>query len=106
MKWIYICSPLSGDIQGNIRKAIGYCKIAEPYGMPIAPHTIFTQFLDDTDLKQREKGMAWGMELLKCCEELWVFGEPSTGMQQEIDWWINFGWKDHIKYFDKDGKKI
>ena len=26
-----------------------------------------------------------GAEMLKLCDELWVFGEPSTGMQAEID---------------------
>ena len=40
-KFVYICSPLSGDIEKNIIKAQSYCRnIAEafPNVVPIAPH--------------------------------------------------------------------
>jgi hypothetical protein len=89
-KLIYICSPLAGDIDNNIKKAIGYCKKAINEGkIPIAPHVYLTRILDDTIPGERETGMTYGMELLKLCDELWVFGSPSTGMKKEIEWWIN-----------------
>ncbi len=86
LKLVYICSPLQGDIQGNIKKAIGYCAYAANKGvLPLAPHTIFTQYLDDTIPEQRERGLTMGIELLKRCDELWVCGNIiSKGMKNEI----------------------
>lgn len=54
--------------------------------MPLAPHTIFTQFLDDEILEERAKGLLMGLELLKHCSELYVFGNMVTeGMWGEIE---------------------
>lgn len=87
MKMVYICSPLRGDIEGNIKKALEYCALAESQGViPLAPHTIFTQFLNDTIPEQRQRGLMLGLELLKRCDELWVFGNViSQGMKAEIE---------------------
>lgn len=86
MKFIYICSALRGDIERNIRKANGYCRFAVKHSVvPIAPHTMFAGFLDDTIPEEREIGLAMGLELLKHCSEVWVFGEKiSEGMRAEI----------------------
>ncbi|TQI68566.1 DUF4406 domain-containing protein [Clostridium sp. KNHs216] len=88
MKMVYICSPLRGDIQENIKKAVSYCSYAAEQGViPLAPHTIFTQYLDDTNPQQRQKGLQMGLELLKRCDELWVCGDViSEGMRQEIEY--------------------
>lgn len=87
MKLVYICSPLRGDLEGNTKKAIEYCSHAESQGViPLAPHTIFTQFLNDTIPEQRQKGLKMGLELLKRCDELWVCGNViSEGMKDEIE---------------------
>lgn len=89
MKLVYICSPLKGDIIGNIEKAKKYCvqAIEQDY-IPIAPHVYFTQFLDDNNEEERKKGMQFGIELLKFCDELWVYGKQSEGMKKEIEWWL------------------
>lgn len=89
MKKVYICSPLKGDIQGNIEKARKYCRDAllNDGCIPIAPHAYFTQFLDDTNAIERVIGMECGIELLDMCDELWVFGSTiSEGMRAEIDY--------------------
>ncbi|MBW7573170.1 DUF7768 domain-containing protein [Caproiciproducens faecalis] len=88
MKLVYICSPLKGDMQENIKKATAYCAYAAEQGViPLAPHTIFTQYLDDTVPLQRQKGLMMGMELLKHCSELWVCGDVvSEGMKREISY--------------------
>lgn len=89
MKLVYICSPLKGDIQGNIEKAKGYCREALLQGyIPIAPHIYFTQFLDDTKKEERLLGMKCGLELLPLCDELWIYGNNiSKGMEAEINYW-------------------
>jgi len=85
MKKAFICSPLRGDIEGNIKRAKGYAleAVLEGY-LPIVPHIYFTLFLDDNKPTERQAGMAMGVELLKECDEIWVYGEPSEGMSQEI----------------------
>ena len=87
MKLGYICSPLRGEIEENIKKAHKYCEYAAGCDViPLAPHTIFTAYLDDTIKEQREQGLKMGLELLKRCDEIWVCGdEVSQGMQGEID---------------------
>ena len=86
MKKIYICSPLRGDYEENIQKAIGYCReVALAGDLPIAPHVYCTQFLDDTKPEERKRGMAIGAELLELCSEVRVYGDRiSEGMQAEI----------------------
>lgn len=88
-KIVYICSPLRGNIEKNIRKAQGYCREAVdlwPEVIPIAPHIYCTQFLDETIQQERETGMELGIALLDMCDELWVYGinNPSEGMKKEI----------------------
>lgn len=86
MRLIYIASPLRGEMEQNIQKAKDYCAYAASCGViPLAPHTIFTQYLDDAVPEQREQGLRMGHELLERCDELWVMGDTiSQGMQDEI----------------------
>lgn len=86
MKIIFVSSPLKGDIKNNIRRAIEYSKFVYKEGhIPLAPHTIFTMFLDDNVKEEREDGMKLGIGLLKVCDELWAFGDIlSQGMLEEI----------------------
>jgi len=83
---IYVCSPLRGEVEQNIKRAIGYCRyIYSQGGIPLAPHTIFTTFLDDEIAEERKAGMEMGLELLAKCEELWAFGDKvSEGMEKEM----------------------
>lgn len=86
MKVVYICSPLRGDIERNIQNAHDYCKTSAQMGVvPLAPHAIFTKYLDDREPDQREQGLIMGHKLLLKCDELWYFGEHiSEGMAAEI----------------------
>lgn len=86
IKMVYICSPLRGDYGQNIKNAVRYCEIAAGLGvLPLAPHTIFTQYLNDTIPVQRQMGLDLGLALLEKCDELWVMGQQiSEGMRGEI----------------------
>lgn len=87
MKKVYICSPCRGDYEKNITKAQKYCREAALAGvLPIAPHVYLTQFLVDTVPAERELGLSLGLELLRGCDEVWVYGitAPSAGMTAEI----------------------
>ena len=69
-----------------MEKAKDYCAYAASCGViPLAPHTIFTQYLNDAVPEQREQGLRTGHELLERCDELWVMGDTiSQGMKDEI----------------------
>lgn len=85
MKKVYICAPLGGDVEGNIKRAIRYTEYALKCGAaPIVPH-FYALCLDDNIPAERELGMSAGLSLLWFCDELWIFGEKVTdGMAAEI----------------------
>ena len=87
MRLVYISSPLRGDVERNIQRARDYCAYAASCGViPLAPHTIFTQYLDDEQPEQREQGLAMGRDLMWRCDDLWVVGNTiSSGMREEIE---------------------
>ena len=84
---VYVCSPLSGDVEGNQEAARRYCRYAVDSGyVPIAPHLFFPQFMDDADEQERSLALFMDIVLLSKCAELWVFGETvSKGMSIEIE---------------------
>ena len=82
---VYICSPFAGDTERNIRRARGYCRFAVSKGcIPLAPHLHYPQFMDGGDKEERELGLRFALILLGKCDELWVFGNTSSGMSKEI----------------------
>ena len=88
-KLVYICSPYRGNVEENTENARRYSLraiIEHPDVIPIAPHLLFTQYLDDDDPEQRRIGLDAGLDLLSICDELWVYGldNPSEGMAAEI----------------------
>jgi hypothetical protein len=83
---VYIASPFAGDPERNAKRARGYCRLAVSKGyIPLAPHLLYPQFMDDEDKEERELGLRFALILLGKCDELWVFGERvSSGMAQEF----------------------
>ena len=84
---VYIASPYAGETEDNISRAKGYCRFAVSKGViPLAPHLLYPQFMDDGDEDQRTLGLRFAIALLCRCDELWVFGEKvSAGMAKEIE---------------------
>ena len=83
---VYICSPYAGDVETNVRNARRYSRFAVDNGaIPVTPHLLYPQFLNDADSKDRAIGINCGNALLEKCSELWVFGSRiSAGMDAEI----------------------
>lgn len=103
---VYICSPLAGDMDGNMEKARHYCKFAVRSGaIPLAPHLLFPQFMDDTDSDERVLAMFMNKVLLGKCDQLWAFGKTiSEGMAAEIGKAEKRGMV--IRYFTEDMKEV
>lgn len=87
MKKVFVCSPYRGDIEGNTKlaKKVGRLAACCDY-VPIIPHLMYTGFLDDTNPDDRIRGLTMSVELLACCDMLWVIGDRiSKGMRFEIN---------------------
>ena len=103
---VYICSPFSGDVEGNIAAAQRYSRFAVDKGyIPVAPHLLFPQFLNDNDPKERQLGLFFGNALMSKCAEVWVFGSIiSPGMAAEIK---RAKWKDYrLRYFNENYEEV
>lgn len=85
MKKVYICAPLGGNVEENLRNVRRYTKYALLCGAaPVVPH-FYADCLDDSNPEEREIGMSAGLSLLWFCDELWIFGDEITeGMKSEI----------------------
>lgn len=103
---VYICSPLSGDVDRNQENARRYCRHAVDSGyIPLAPHIYFPQFMNDNSPKERNLAMFMDIVLLSKCSELWVFGDTiSRGMAMEISKAQRKG--QTIRYFTTDLKEV
>ena len=106
MPLVYICSPYQGDVEHNTQAAQRYSRFAlENKRLPIAPHLLFPQFLNDNDPKERQLGLFFGNALMSKCAEVWVFGSIiSPGMAAEIK---RAKWKDYrLRYFNENCEEV
>ena len=103
---VYICSPYAGEIEKNVKAAQEYRRFAVEKGyIPIAPHLLFPQFLNDANPKERQLGLFFGNALMSKCSEVWVFGSHiSAGMEAEIN---RAKWKNYrLRYFTETCEEV
>ena len=103
---VYICSPYAGDVEANVEAARKYSRFAVEQGrIPIAPHLLFTQFLNDANPRERQLGLFFGNAIMSKCSEVWVFGSNiSSGMEAEIK---RARWKNYrLRYFTTDCEEV
>ena len=103
---VYICSPLSGDVPGNTEKARRFCRFALEQGqIPLAPHLLFPQFMNDGVPEERELAIFMDIVLLGKCSELWVFGDLITeGMNTEIE--VARRRRQRVRYFNSEFQEV
>lgn len=103
---VYICSPYAGDIENNIKSAQKYSRFAVNKGyIPIAPHLLLPQFMNDNIPRERELAMFFGNVLMSKCSEVWVCGDKvSSGMKTEIERALRKGYK--IRYFNNEMEEV
>ena len=103
---VYICSPYAGEIEKNVKAAQEYSRFAVEKGyIPIAPHLLCPQFLNDANPKERQLGLFFGNALMSKCSEVWVFGNRiSAGMEAEIN---RAKWKNYrLRYFTETCEEV
>lgn len=78
MKKVYIAHPLRGaEREKNVEEVTRICqKITElfPDVLPISPIHSFS-FLDDCGAEGEKKALELCLEMVKTCDELWLFGD-------------------------------
>lgn len=104
-KIVFICSPFAGDIEGNTIRARRYGRFAvTEKAVPVIPHLMYPQFLEEDDPVERQLGIDMGLILLSKCHELWVFGNRiSSGMSVEVA--RAKRWNIPIRYFTTECKE-
>lgn len=87
MEKVFVCSPMKGDVEKNLKLAKFAARVLIGSGcIPVVPHLYFPQFLDDNDQYERIKGIKMGVELMKECDRMWIIGMTITnGMEYEIN---------------------
>jgi hypothetical protein len=86
----YIAHPISGDIEGNIRKVKAILReinLTEPEVVPFAPYLVDLGVLDDSIPEERARGIKNDHEFFnrKFIDEIWLYGDRiSSGMWEEI----------------------
>ena len=106
MDKIFICSRFEGDSEKHKQLARIYCLMVWNKGyLPIAPHLYFPQFLDNNNKEQREAIMQVGLNALRQCKAVYVYGRSvSDGMRREIK--LAEELKIPITYFDEYGDEV
>ena len=106
MRRVFICSPYRGDVERNVKAARKHARMAAIIGYcPIAPHLLFPHFLNDRDPEERIMGITLGVEQMKMCDEVWVFGSRiSNGMGFELEKAKELGIP--VRLYDNDGNSI
>ena len=85
-KLIYVCSPYSGDDDFGKAALHSICRFCLRQDViPVSPSLYFSLLMDPRSRHSRDHAAAASIELMKRCDEVWVFGEESTfAMAREI----------------------
>ncbi|MGI6568049.1 MAG: DUF4406 domain-containing protein [Erysipelotrichaceae bacterium] len=103
---VYVCSPYRGNVEENVINARKYSRFTfDNKNIPLTPHLLYPQFLNDDDIFERNIAIhKINYVLIGLCKEMWVFGDAITdGMQREI--LIAKKRKMRIRYFSQDLKE-
>ena len=103
---VYVCSPYRGNVEENVINARKYSRFTfDNKNIPLTPHLLYPQFLNDDDIFERNIAIhKINYVLIGLCKEMWVFGDAITDvMQREI--LIAKKRKMRIRYFSQDLKE-
>lgn len=68
---VYVCSPYAGDIENNVKNAKVYSRYAvKENAIPVTPHLLYPQFMDDGNDAEREMAIHFNSVLLGKCTEV------------------------------------
>lgn len=84
MKRIYVCSPLGEQLKEDLKTAEAYAAFVMKKGeLPVWPLSLLT-LTDGESNEARALIRLSGKNLLWLCDEIWVFGEVTPEMEEEL----------------------
>lgn len=89
LKKVYISHPFGNSPERNMEEVNDICRrisFLMPDVVPVSPLNMFS-FLNDSNSNERKKALEYCLEILKVCDEVWVFGdwEESEGCRLEVE---------------------
>ena len=93
-------------LKDNVKNAKRYSRFAvDENAIPVTPHLLYPQFMDDGNEAERDMAMHFNYVLLGKCTEVWVFGGViSRGMAREIG--VAKKRRMKIRWFTQDLKEV
>ena len=97
MKIVYIAHPISGDVEGNLKRIVEIGRkinMEEPEVVPFAPYFFDCFALDDRFPEERNRGIKNDIELINkgFINEVRLYGDRiSSGMIHEVNLAIELG---------------
>lgn len=94
---IFVVSRYAGDTEKNIEFARKVCAwlVTMQGAVPIAPHLLFPQFMNDEDEVERDIGIDMGHVLMEYCDSVLVAlrynEEYSPGMKADVEYAAQLG---------------
>ena len=83
MTTVFVSHPFSANPTENVARVRRIARgIAQDGDVPLAPHLLLPQFIDEPT--ERELALRLCLRLVALTEEVHVYGEPSEGMHLEI----------------------
>lgn len=103
MKRVFICAKLTEDTEADIRQARRCAVFALAQDTaPILPH-FYVNLSRGSPAGRIEAAHRAGLSLVWMCDECWVFGEPTPGMQEVIHYCRSLGVRLRYFQFDENG---
>ncbi|SHF30829.1 protein of unknown function [Thermoanaerobacter uzonensis DSM 18761] len=104
-KFVYICHPYSANPAANrvkFDKIFRFIRNNFKEVVPFSPVHAFSEFYDDRKEEDRKEVLKLCTDVLKKCDEVWVFGnwESSEGCRLEVKTAEESGIK--IKFFNDE----
>jgi len=88
-KLIFVSHPISGDIEGNMKKILKICsEVHSKDIIPTAPYLVSLQYLNDDIHEERQLGIDANLIFFhkRIIDEVWLFGDTiSRGMVEEMN---------------------
>ena len=103
MNLVVMESPYAGDIPTNLTYARRCLRDCIARGeLPFASHLLYTQCLNDAELKDRELGISLNLKMIALCDYLAVYVDlgQSVGMLQAVHHAASLGKTIHYRYLD------
>lgn len=75
----YVCAPTAGETGNNNKKVRGYCRKLYEFGyLPVAPHLLFPQFVNNNVPSEHNDCIHMAADMLRRCRVVVVCGKTNT----------------------------